>query len=334
MRKRTVMKSLGITLAAFFSVWSLTAASAHGQTVVSLGHSGAGVSTDLRRLIEKSGLWQKRGLEVRAIYFNSGSLLAQAMLGGNIEVSDSDVPTMLNLGASGVLDIKIIAVTINRLETSLVVRNAIRSTNDLKGKRVAISRFGSASDITTRLVLRFWKLDPDKDLTILQSGNTPTRVAALVAGHVDAGLVSPTQIHLVLASGCCRVLADLSDLPLDYARFGIVVPTSLLKTQRDTLRKLLEAYIEGIYIFKSRPEIALTTLSEGGIKDPQVAKSVYERLAKSLREYPVAEPKGVQAVLDSLPTLKARSAQVRDFIDTSLVEEIQKSGYIGRLYGK
>ena len=256
------------------------------------------------------------------------------MLAGDISATDSDVPAMLNLGVSGVVDLKIIAITINRLEHSFVVRSAIKTTEDLKGKRIAISRFGSASDITTRLVLRFWKLNPDKDLAIIQSGNTPTRIAALVGGHVDAGLVSPTELHKVLASGCCRALADLSELPLDYARFGVVTPTSLLRTQRETFRKLLQGYIDGIHAFRNRPEIAMAVLREGGIREPQVARDVYQRVASSLREYPVPELKGVQAVVDSLMNPKARGAQAKDFIDTSLIEEIKKSGYIDRLYGR
>ena len=90
-------------------------------------------------------------------------------MAGEIQASDSDVPTLLNVGVSGVFDIKIIAVTINRIEHSYVVRNGINTTDDLRGKRIAVSRFGSASDITTRLVLRYWKLNPERELTIQRS---------------------------------------------------------------------------------------------------------------------------------------------------------------------
>lgn len=317
-------------LRVFFGILSvlsiLAARRAVAAPVVYLGYSGAGVSTDLRKVIERANLWQKHNLEVRAVYFNSGSLLGQAMLAGDVQLSDSDVPTTLALAASGFMDLKVIAVTINRLEHSLVVRNGIKTAEDLKGKRVAISRFGSASDITTRLVLKFWKLDPDKDLAILQSGNTPTRIAALVAGHVDAGLVSPEYVHRIVASGCCRVLADLADLPMDYARFGIVAPTTLLKTQRETMLRFLEALMEGIQVFKTRPELPLAVLKEEGITEPEVAKSVYNRLASSLRAYPLPELKGIQAVLDSLTSPKTKSTQAKDFIDTSLLEEIKKRG--------
>jgi NitT/TauT family transport system substrate-binding protein len=235
---------------------------------------------------------------------------------------------------AGILDTRVFAVTINRLEHFLVVRSNIKTPEDLKGKRIAISRFGSASDVTTRLALRFLKLNPEKDVAILQSGNTPTRITALVGGHVDGALVSPEQVYKVLASKCCRVLADLSELPLDYARFGIVASVSALQTRRETLRKLLEAYIEGIYVFKTRPEVPLAAMRQEGVDDPQAAKEVYARLAGSLREYPIPELKGVQAALDSIMTAKDKHPQAKDFIDTSLAEEIKKSGYIDRLYGK
>src|SRR5262249_32148473 len=237
-------------------------AAAPAQTVVSLGYSGAGLSTDLRRVMEKSKLWVKRGLDVRPVYFNSGTTLTQAMLGGHVVISDSDVPAQINLKVAGVMDVSVIAVTINRLEHFFVVRSQIKSAEDLKGKKVAISRFGSASDVTTRLVVRFWKLDPDKDLAFIQSGNTPTRVAALVTGQVDSALISPDSLHKVLATGCCRVFADLSEIPLDYARFGVIVPTAFVKNQRDTARKLLEAYVEGIHLFKTRPELAIEILQK------------------------------------------------------------------------
>src|ERR1051326_3166445 len=179
-----------LCLAVFFSV-SPAPARAQTPTVVNLGYSGNGISTDLMVLIQKSGLWSRRGLDVRPVYFNSGTTLTQAMLGGHIVISDSDVPAQLNLKVAGMMDVSVVAVTINRLEHFFVVRSQIKSAEDLKGKKVAISRFGSASDVTTRMVVRVWKLDPDKDLAFIQSGNTPTRVAALVTGQVDSALISP-----------------------------------------------------------------------------------------------------------------------------------------------
>jgi NitT/TauT family transport system substrate-binding protein len=129
---------------------SLAAGMADAETI-NLGYSGTGVSGTLRRVIESEKLWQKRGLDVKPIYFNSGSIMSQAMIAGDVIVTDSDVPAQLSPKVAGILDVRVIAVTINRLEHYLIVRSNIKTADDLKGKRIAISRFGSASDVTTRI---------------------------------------------------------------------------------------------------------------------------------------------------------------------------------------
>jgi ABC-type nitrate/sulfonate/bicarbonate transport system substrate-binding protein len=301
---------------------------------INMGYSGTGLNSTLRRVIEKEKLWQKRGLEVRSIYFNSGNLTSQALLGGDIQIADGDLNAPLSMAAAGILDLKIFAVTFARLQHLFVVRNHIEKPQDLKGKKVAVSSFGSVSDSMTRLVLRFWKIDPEKELAILPSGNTPTRIAALVTGRVDGGLVTPEQLHRVLATGCCRVLADLADIPLDYALYGLVAPSSFLRSQASVVRRFLEGVVEGIAVFKTRQDVVLEVLREEGMKDRDLAIQIHNRLTKSLRPEPVPEPTGVQAVLDSSLNPRARTVRAQDFIDASLLDQIRASGVIDRLYRK
>ena len=189
---------------------------------LNMGYSGAGIGSDLLKVIERNNLWRKHGLDVRVVYLSSGTLMAQTLSSGDIGIAGFDTPAMLNLALAG-HSLKIVAVPINRIEPMFVVRANIKTPAELKGKKVTISRFGSGSDIITRVALRYWKLDPDKDVSFFQSGNTPTRVAALIAGHMDGGLVSSTGVAKIVATGCCRVLADLSELPLDFANYGVVV---------------------------------------------------------------------------------------------------------------
>ncbi|HEX2933284.1 MAG TPA: ABC transporter substrate-binding protein [Candidatus Binatia bacterium] len=304
------------------------------STPLILGYSGSGISTDLRRVMDLEKIWEKHGLNVKSVYFNSGSVLTQAMAGGNIVVSDSGVPEMLVLPVSGIFDSKVITVNINRLEHIFVVRKNVAKPEDLKSKRIAVSRFGSASDLTTRMVLRSWKLNPEKDVVLLQSGNTPTRMTALIAGHVDGALVSPESLHKVLASGCCRSLADLSELPLDFARFGVTVPGSLIRNQRDTVRRIVMAYVEGIHAFKTKPNLVYAVLEEEGIKDPAIAKDIYNRLSFSMREYPIPEAAGIQTAIESLGHPNARSIKPAAVMDTTVIEEVKKSGFIDKLYGR
>ena len=145
------------------------------QPVYRLGYSGAGITQNLNNVIEKAGLWGKHGLDVKAIYFTSGATMAQALVGGDIDLTDSNIPTMLNLRAAGILDVKVVAVSMNRILLSFVARKGTKTPVDLKGKKLAISRYGSSSDFITRLLLRYWKLDPDKDVAIIQAGGDGCR---------------------------------------------------------------------------------------------------------------------------------------------------------------
>ncbi len=308
----------------------LTALNASAQQLVRVGYSGTGVAKNLHKIIDRAGLWKKRGIDIRLIYFTSGATMAQAMLGGDLEIADSDVPAMLNAVSSGMLDGKLISVYINRFPFAFVVRNEIKSPEDLKGKRLAISRFGSSSEVTTRMLLRHFKLDPDKDVRIIQATGT-SRLPAMVAGQLDGTLLGTYDVPALLDSGCCRVLVDMLEMPLDYARFGQVVPTQLLKTKRDLMLKFIEGMIEGIYVFKTNKDLALSVLKQEGIKGPEYS---YPRVAAAMRERPVPEIKGVQAVMDSVKTAKSKVTQAKDVIESGLVEEIDKSGYIAKLYGK
>src|SRR5438445_4221267 len=227
-----------LSIAILWISMSAKLAGAQNLPLINMGFSGVGIGSDLLKVIDRSSLWRKHGLEVKVVYLTSGTLMAQTLSSGDVGIAGFDTPAMLNLALAGT-SLKIIAVPINRLEPLFVVRNNIKTPADLKGKKITISRFGSGSDIITRVALRYWKLDPDKDVSFFQSGNTPTRVAALIAGHMDAALVSSTGVAKILATGCCRVLADLSELPLEFANYGVVVSGTLLKNQREDVKRFL-----------------------------------------------------------------------------------------------
>lgn len=325
------MKKWLIKLSAALLLWLSVPASAQNVPILNMGFSGAGIGSDLLKVIERNGLWRKHGIDVRTIYLSSGSLMAQTLSSGDIGIAGFDTPAMLSLALAG-HSLKVVAVPINRLEPFFVVRTNIKTPADLKGKKITISRFGSGSDIMTRVALRYWKLDPDKDVSFFQSGNTPTRTAALIAGHMDGALVSSTGVAKIVATGCCRVLADLAELPLEFANYGVVVSGTLLKNQRDNVKRFLQALIEGIYIFKTKPDTARAVLRESS-GDADVT-ALYERLSKSFRDFPSPETRGIQNVIDSLPMPKARGAKAEDFIDGSLMEEIRKGGFMDKLFGK
>jgi NitT/TauT family transport system substrate-binding protein len=298
---------------------------------VKIGYSGIGIAHDLLKIMGANRIFEKHGLNAQSIYIGSGSLMNQAVVGGSIQFTTSDLPSQIQSALAGV-EFKIISVTIDRLDGAMMARKGIRAPQELKGKRIAISRFGSVSDIVTRMVLRHWGLDP-KDVVLMQVGNTPTRIAAILSGQVDGGLINPTDVDRMAATGCCVLLADLSALDIPYARFGVAGLGSYFKAHADTAVRVLGAFTEGIHYYKTHPEDGVAALRSRGV-EPQSAKEVYQKVADSYRTRPDPDLVSIKGVLDSLPDERAKKFRPEALIDPGPWEKVAKSGLVERLYGK
>src|SRR5262249_7322805 len=178
---------------------------------VRIGYSGVGITHDLLKMMTARKIFEKHGLSAQSILFSG--LLNQAAVSGGIDFTTSDLPSQIQAAVSG-LDFKILSVTHSRLDGAMVVRKGITKPTDLVGRKLAISRFGSVSDLVTRLVLRHWKVEPIKDVALLQVGNTPSRIGAILGDQVDGGLIQPTDVERVVRTGCCVVLSDLENLEI------------------------------------------------------------------------------------------------------------------------
>ena len=298
---------------------------------IKIGYSGVGIAHDLLKIMGNKLIFEKHGLNAQSIYIGSGSLMNQAVVAGSIQFTTSDLPSQIQSALAGI-DFKIISVTIDRLDGAIMARKGIRNPQELKGKKIAISRFGSVSDIVTRMVLRHWGLDP-KDVVLMQVGNTPTRIAAILSGQVDGGLINPTDVDRMVGSGCCVLLGDLSALDIPYARFGVAGLGSYFKANPDSAARVLEAFTEGIYYYKTHPEDGVAALrSRGG--DPQTAKEIYQKVADSYRIRPDPDLISIRGVLDSLPDERAKKIRPETLIDAAPWERVAKSGLVERLYGK
>jgi ABC-type nitrate/sulfonate/bicarbonate transport system substrate-binding protein len=305
---------------------------AQGKTLepVKIGYSGIGITHDLLKMMGSNRIFEKHGLSAQSILFSG--LLNQAAVSGSIDFTTSDLPSQIQAAVTG-LDFKIISVTHNRLDGAMVARKEIKNPSDLVGKKLAISRFGSVSDLVTRLVIRHWKLEPIKDVALLQVGNTPSRIAAILSGQVDGGLIQPTDVDRVISTGCCVVLSDLEKLDIPYARFGVAALGSVIKAKPETARKLLEALVEGIYHYKTHPEEGVAILVARGI-ERGTARNIYQKVADSYRITPDPEVASIKGVLDTLLDERARSIAVESLIDAKPWEQVAKGGIIERLYGK
>jgi len=320
---------LSLVLLLLYPSWASPQSKKLGS--VKIGYSGVGIAHDLLKIMGNKLIFEKHGLNAQSIYIGSGSLMNQAVVAGSIQFTTSDLPSQIQSALAGI-DFKIISVTIDRLDGAIMAHKGIRSPQELKGKKIAISRFGSVSDIVTRMVLRHWGVDP-KDVILMQVGNTPTRIAAILSGQVDGGLINPTDVDRMAASGCCVLLADLSALDIPYARFGVAGLASYFKANSDTAARVLQAFTEGIHYYKTHPEDGMAALrSRGG--DPQTAREIYQKIADSYRARPDPDLVSIKGVLESLPDERAKKIRPESLIDAVPWERVAKSGLVERLYGK
>jgi ABC-type nitrate/sulfonate/bicarbonate transport system substrate-binding protein len=308
-------------------------ASLHAQAKlepVKIGYSGIGITHDLLKMMANKRTFEKHGLSVQSILF--AGLLNQAAISGGIDFTTSDLPSQIQAAITGI-DFKVLSVTHNRLDGAIVTRKEIKKPSDLVGKKLAISRFGAVSDLITRLVLRHLKLEPIKDVAILQIGNTPSRIAAILSGQVDGGLIQSTDVDRLMSTGCCVVLSDLENLEIPYARYGVAALSSVLKARPDVARKVLEAFVEGIHQYKTQPDEGVAILVGRGI-ERGTARNIYQKVADSYRISPDPEVASVKGVLDTLPDERAKSVSAENLIDARPWDQVAKSGIIERLYGK
>jgi len=281
-----------------------------------------------------SGAFKKHGLEVR--YIVTGARTIQALIGGSVQfaqgVSSRTVPAAVLGGADAVL----IANFSDKLLFTMHSGPEINSLQDLRGKVIGVSGIGGSTDFATRLALREAGLIPDKDVAIRGVGGVPETVAALKAKIVQAGTLSPPSSFVAQKAGF-KILFDMSTLGVDYVSSGLGVTKAALKTNRSEAKQFLMAMIDGAKILKTDEEFSLRVLAKHTrISDREVLKQSYSYLRPYFLKLPYPSTRAIKDTLDALAKdlPKAKDADPKDFIDNSILKEIEAAGYIESVYGR
>jgi NitT/TauT family transport system substrate-binding protein len=198
----------------------------------------------------------KQDIEIEDVLMSSGSLSAQALASGQVKVvlTTGAVVPQFNLSGG---DMVIIAGTINRLPYQIVARGEIKTAALLKGKRVAISRFGSSSEWLVRYGLAKMGLDPDKDVVIIQTGAQSARLAALQSNAAQATLLAPPISTSAVQKLGMVQLADLTDLDITYPLQSVITTRAYLRDSRPLLKRLLRGLALAIRQYREQPQAAI-----------------------------------------------------------------------------
>src|SRR6478752_398487 len=221
------------------------------QTVekIRLGYSGTGLSNYALEMGKRLGIFRRNGIDLEVVYVNSGSLLNQALIAGTFDVSLSQGSEAMLAKLHGA-DMRIVAVIANHFNHVYLAAPAITSFKQLKGKKVAVSRFGSGSHFQTNLALKDGGLDPDKDVTVLQIGNSGARMAAILSGTVDGTIMAADFVPRAKKEGF-NVVADLAATNIDYPFLSLHMMGNYIERNPKMVKALIKGMSESIGVLQT-----------------------------------------------------------------------------------
>jgi NitT/TauT family transport system substrate-binding protein len=293
---------------------------AAGQlTSVKIGHN-AFTDETVFYLGRDVGIFKKHGIHLELIYIPGGSLSVQALIGNSLDMLLAGGTPLVYAVLKGA-DLKFIAGLNNRMPYVLVARDGINSADQLRGKKIGISRFGSNTDFVVKLAATQMGLNPKRDVQIIQVGGPDARVVALKNGIVDATVITPELVLLGKKLGY-HTLYDLVEKGIEYLQIGVAARTDYLKFQNDTARRLTRAYLESIrYYVSHREEAIKESLKLLKIDDRQAAEAGYDYRLQTLPAVGKLSVKGMQLVIDAAAEddPKAKSLTPQQLFDLSFL---------------
>ncbi len=211
-------------------------------------------------IAQQAGIFRKYGLDATLIFMAGGSLGIQAMMSGEVPITQADGSASVGASVAGV-DVVMFGSFLNTFPYSLVSLPEIKTVEQLKGTKIAISRFGSATDLSVKMALAKVGLNPEKDVTLLQVGAQTARAAALQSKNVQATIITPPFTLTARKMGY-NTLIDMAQLNIPYQLTALVSSRAYIKAHRDIVASVIRASSEAIHFYKTQKEASIKILSK------------------------------------------------------------------------
>ena len=298
---------------------ALASAAAAQNRPVKIAYSAISAGIGGLWLTHEQGIFKKHGLDSSLIYFRSGTTATQALLAGEIQFGHLAPGAVMTAWAQGA-DFVWIGTTVHKMVFTLVAEPAIARGEALKGKKVGITRLGSAADLAARAALEHLGLTT-KDVSLISMGGIPEILTGLRAGAVQAGILSPPFSTAALEAGYRR-LVFIPDLGKEFTFSGIAVKRDYLAASPQAAPAFMAALTEGAKIYKEDAKAALRVLKKYvRVENESLLEAGYREYATALTSPPYPSIKGLEAVRESLvdtaPMLK--NVDLRKFVDDRFV---------------
>jgi NitT/TauT family transport system substrate-binding protein len=209
------------------------------------------------------------------------------------------------------------------------VRPGITSLEQLKGKRLGISGFGSITHYAAQILLKHLNFEPNKDVALIAGGPDAERLGAMSAGKIDASFFNLSTAPIARKMGFIDLL-QIADLGVEVQGNGLATSRAYLKSNRDTVKNAMRGYLEAIhFIHANKAEAQKVFAKYMRTNDPDVLETSYQNYVKTIPRKPTFSPKGIQFILDMLaPQMpQAKTAKPEQFFDPSLMNELEREGF-------
>lgn len=216
------------------------------------------------------------------------------------------------------------ATYVPTLPIMLIARPEFKSVADLKSKAVGIGVVGSSPHIVTRLILKHFGLDPDKDVKSVPGGSADSRIAALQQGLIAAAVVPPPFDFFGKKLGF-SILARAQDL-LTYPEGGLSTTIKKIAERPDEIKRVIEAGIKANRYIRTEREGTIQFLMEWQKVDREIATATYESVSKAYSEDGTVPEDGLRVVIEEAKKNAkiTREVSINQVADLSMLKEAQR----------
>jgi NitT/TauT family transport system substrate-binding protein len=311
---------LTLSIAVFFSFPFHAHSAETGKEKIAFAYAAISPSMAGVWMAKESGAFDRRGLSVDLVYISSGAVAIQALVGGSVQAALGASNAVL---AAIIKGAPIIAVGSNtsRPGMQLWVQPEIQRPEQLQGKTLAITRFGSTSEFVTRLILR--KLNLEGKTELRQFGGVIEADLGFRARQAEGRVSSQAP------GPQAKMLVDAAELGIPFSMNLLAVSTDFYRKSPEIVESIVAGYIEGIAALKTRKPQALRVLGKYMGQRGGPAEMHYEFVTKYLDSVPRVDPAAMQTVLEMVGSGGAAKAKL---FDNSIIDHLVQDGVIDKLY--
>ena len=299
-----------------------------------VGVSSVSMGNIIIYVTKEAKLFEKYGLYADPVAMRGSGESSKAMIGCSIQIAPIATPTVINADLSG-SDLVILAHTLPGVVHAMIVKPETKRVEDLRGKRIGVTTFGSLTDFLVRHILRKKGLNPDRDVALIQIGGDPERIAALKQGAIDAASLSFPGYGIAMKIGYSMLWDSAKEI--DYPWIKITTRRSTVQKERDMVMSYMKAHLEGTALFKKDREFGKKVIKKTlRMDNEELVNESYDLFAKAFLPAPYPNTAGMKTSFEYVAATRPEvwNHKPEEFADRSFVEELDKSGFIKKLYEK